>query len=112
MSVMPNIIARAIGKAVQKPMNMVRFLEDSARVVQNALVDNTHCQRDILPRLWDLFCNMDCTVRAAVGISCEAVSIVEHGSSMTGGLQSIADSHYPCSAVTPATCPKPRSDDE
>ena len=109
---MLNIIARAIGKAVQKPINMVRFLENLARVVQNTLVDNTHCQRDILPRLWDLFCNMDCTVRTAVGISCEAISIIEHGSRMIGGLQSIADSHHPCSAVIPSTCPKPRSDDE
>ena len=91
-------------------MNMVRFLENLARVVQNTLVDNTHCQRDILLRLWDPFCNMDCTVHAAVGISCEAVSIIEYGSSIIGGLQSITNSHHPYSAVTPATCPKPRSD--
>lgn len=74
MSVRPNMSARDIGKAVRKPINIVRFLGCSAMVDARALGVCLHGAKNILAWTRDLFRDVDGAIDAAVSVSFTALS--------------------------------------
>ena len=75
ISVTPNISASDRGKAVRKPMQMVRFLAGQGLHPQYGRCSCLHDLWYILSRPGDLLCNVDSAVSATVGIPNPTVSL-------------------------------------
>jgi len=85
MSVRPNMSARDIGKAVQKPISMVRFLNVSVLGDWRAAISYSHGQGDVFPWSGDFLCNMYSTVGTAISVSSKVLNKLA-GSDYNSGL--------------------------